>query len=177
MSDSSLSPSFYRALTSRGGPYNLILGTVLGSSLWHSFVGGTIAYGTLPRQQFGNLQARLFPRFFALQSAASLALLDFYRRSGRLSKDDKNGWLLGAMAISGVVNWLVVGPWTSSVMKKRHRRERIEGKDYSDADVSPEMQSLTKRFGVLHGVSSLLNLGFIGSCIAHAAYVGAYGAP
>ncbi|CEQ39251.1 SPOSA6832_00784 [Sporobolomyces salmonicolor] len=207
MSDSSLSPSFYRALTSRGGPYNLILGTVLGSSLWHSFIGGTTAYGTLPRQQFGNLQARLFPKFFALQSAASLALLDFYRRSGRLSRDDKNVWLLGAMAIAGVVNWLVVGPWTSGkwrrracdqatkaqegsitdldvahvhdirVMKKRHRRERIEGKAYSDADVSPEMKSLNKRFGILHGVSSLLNLGFIGSCIAHAAYVGAYGAP
>ena len=25
---------------------------------WHSFVGGPVAFGTLPRLQFGNLQAR-----------------------------------------------------------------------------------------------------------------------
>ncbi|GAA6064125.1 hypothetical protein JCM10212_006764 [Sporobolomyces blumeae] len=175
MSDA-VSPNFYRALTSARGAHNLILGTLLGSTVWHGFIGGLIAYRTLPRQQFGNLQSKLFPRYFALQATGSLALLGLYHRAGKLIKSDRNMWVLAVMLGTSAANWLVVGPWTTAVMKKRHRRERIEGKDYNAADVSPEMKALNKRFGALHGVSSMLNLGFLSAIVLATATTGAYGA-
>ncbi|GAA5885168.1 hypothetical protein JCM6882_007258 [Rhodosporidiobolus microsporus] len=180
MSDT-LSPSFYHALTHPRGAYSLVLGTVLGSSLWHSFIGGPVAYKSIPRVQFGHLQAALFPKFFALQSTASFVLLGLYGKAGRLTKaawrNDKNLWLLAAMAVSGVANWAVVGPWTSGVMKRRHRKERLEGKDYNDPSASDDMKALNRKFAKLHGISSLFNLAFLLAAVAHTAHVGAYGAP
>lgn len=99
------------------------LGTVLGSTVWHSFIGGPIAYLSLPRQQFGHLQSRLFPRFFALQSLSALALLGLYSRrpgGGELVRTfwrhgNKTVWALVVMASSGFANWLFVGPLTTGV--------------------------------------------------------------
>lgn len=97
-----------------------------------------VSYKTLPRQQFGNLQSKLFPHYFRLQSLGSLALLGLYHRAGKLVnyRTDRNLIVLSVMAVTSSLNWLIVGPWTTAVMKKRHRRERIEGKDYNAADVS-----------------------------------------
>ncbi|GAA5870808.1 hypothetical protein JCM16303_001591 [Sporobolomyces ruberrimus] len=175
MSDQIVNPSFYRALTSTRGVHNVIAGTLLGSTLWHGFIGGLVSYRTLPRQQFGNLQSKLFPHYFRLQSIGSLALLGLYHRAGKLIKSDRNMWVLSVMAVTSSLNWIIVGPWATAVMKKRHRRERIEGKDYNAADVSPEMKSLNSKFGVLHSISSLLNLGFLGAVILTTATSGAYG--
>jgi hypothetical protein len=43
-------------------------------------------------------------------------------------------------------------------MFQRHKLEKNEGKSYTEPGVSDEMKALTKRFGMLHGISSLLNL-------------------
>lgn len=76
---------------------------------------------SLPRQQFGHLQSRLFPRFFALQSLSALALLGLYSRrpgGGELVRTfwrhgNKTVWALVVMASSGFANWLFVGPLTT----------------------------------------------------------------
>ncbi|GAA5908863.1 Tmh18p [Sporobolomyces salmoneus] len=175
MSDQVVTPSFYRAVTSTRGVHNLIAGTLLGSTLWHGFIGGIVSYRTLPRQQFGLLQSKLFPHYFRLQSLGSFALLGLYHRAGKLVRSDRNMWVLSAMAVTSSLNWLIIGPWTTAVMKKRHRRERIEGKDYNSSDVSTEMKALNSKFGVLHSVSSVLNLGFLGAVILATATSGAYG--
>lgn len=94
---------------------------MLGSTVWHSFIGGPIAYMALPRQQFGHLQSRLFPRFFALQSLSAIALLGLYSRKpggGELVRTfwrhgNKTVWALVVMAASGFANWLFVGPLTT----------------------------------------------------------------
>lgn len=44
------------------------------------------------------------------------------------------------------------------------------------SQVSPEMKDLNKRFGVLHGVSSLVNLVFLAAAAGHAAWIAEYGA-
>jgi len=73
------------------------------------------------------------------------------------------------MFVSGLVNWWVVGPATVRTMKARKALETREaglGKEkgsvgYGDKgkkDVSPEMRALNVRFGILRGVSSLINL-------------------
>lgn len=105
------------------------LGTVLGSTIWHSFVGGPIAYVSLPRQQFGHLQSRTFPRFFALQSLSALALLGLYSRrpgGGELVRTfwrsgNKTVWALVVMATTGLANWLVVGPVTTGTCIRGER--------------------------------------------------------
>ncbi|GAA5973318.1 hypothetical protein JCM11641_003070 [Rhodosporidiobolus odoratus] len=185
--------STYRSLIAPRGLYSLTLGSVLGTTLWHSFIGGPaslphlpsasrrIAYTTLARPHFAALQAALFPRFFALQSIASAALLGLYARAGKVSnwktslRSDRNVWALAVMLAAGLGNWAVVGPWTTSTMRRRHRREKIEGKEYNDPTVSPQMLSLNSKFAKLHGVSSLLNLAFFLAAAGHAAVVGVEG--
>ncbi|SCV72749.1 BQ2448_4286 [Microbotryum intermedium] len=182
------------------GQYGLILGTILGSTIWHSFLAGPVsspwlkihprssiiiltlenilfphlqlAYSHLPRQQFGNLQSKLFPPFFALQSAGSLVLLGLYKRAGHvLSRHDSTSWVLGGMSVAGLLNLLIVGPWTTAIMFRRHRVERLEGTTYSAPDPSPKMKSLNKRFAIAHSISSLLNLGFVFAVVGHAAWI------
>lgn len=49
-----------------------------------------------------------------------------------------------------------------------------DGKEwYAEGPHSEEMQALNKRFGMLHGVSSLLNLGTLISLIAYGFTLGA----
>ncbi|GAA6006183.1 hypothetical protein JCM10207_000554 [Rhodosporidiobolus poonsookiae] len=179
MSDA-LSPSTWNALRSSRGIYSLVLGTTLGSTIWHGLIGGPIAYRVLGRLKFGELQSSLFPKFFALQSTASLALLGLYHRAGKLSRatlrSDRQAWMLVTMALTGLLNWAVVGPWTTAVMRRRWRKEKIEGKEYNDPSASADMKTLNKKFAKLHAASSLLNLAFMVSIIGHTAYVGTYGA-
>lgn len=73
-----------------------------------------IAYKNLPRQQFGNLQSKLFPPFFALQTGGSALLLVLYSRAHKLLRSDLNAWLLSGMGIAGLLNLTLVGPWTTS---------------------------------------------------------------
>jgi hypothetical protein len=66
---------------------------------------------------------------------------------------------ISLMAVCGAVNWCVVGPATTATMRLRKRQETVEGKKYWDQGAkSAEMAALNKRFAVLHGVSSLVNL-------------------
>ncbi|KAK4056341.1 hypothetical protein OIO90_002785 [Microbotryomycetes sp. JL221] len=157
------------------GAYSVVLGTVLGSTLWHSYIGGPVAFKALPRQQFGHLQSKLFPKFFLLQAAASGLLLHWHRRAGKLHRASWNAWLLTVMVSTGLLNLLFVGPWTTAIMKRRHKLERLEGKSYSDKPASSAMTELNKKFGIAHSVSSLANMGFTFAIIAHALSVGEHG--
>jgi len=47
-----------------------------------------------------------------------------------------NGWVLALGALgTSLINLLVVTPWTSKLMFKRHRLEKQEGKSYTDPTV------------------------------------------
>jgi hypothetical protein len=66
---------------------------------------------------------------------------------------------IATMFAAGLVNMAIVGPATSETMKQRKHQETRDGKkSYDPAPHSPEMEKLNKRFGTLHGISSLLNL-------------------
>lgn len=67
------------------------------------------------------------------------------------------------MLATGLINWLYVGPQTTEVMRlRKHQETRDEKKSYDKGPHSEEMQKLNKRFGMLHGVSTLVNLtGFV----------------
>ncbi|KAM0792892.1 hypothetical protein ACM66B_002654 [Microbotryomycetes sp. NB124-2] len=157
------------------GVYNVVLGVSLGSTVWHTLIAGPVGFKHLPRQQFGNLQSKLFPKFFALQTATAGLLLWWHHKAGKLVSSSYNAWLLAIMASTGALNLLFVGPWTTAIMHKRHKLERREGKSYTDKPASEEMSALNTKFGIAHSVSSLANLGFTFAIIGHALSVGEHG--
>jgi len=72
-------------------------------------------------------------------------------------------------------NYFVVGPLTSKTMFQRMRLEKEEGKSYNDSGVSDDMKALNRRFGMLHGVSSLANLGAVVALAFHGLWLGKSG--
>ncbi|KAF2729190.1 hypothetical protein EJ04DRAFT_502784 [Polyplosphaeria fusca] len=152
----------------------LSYGALLGSTLFQSFIGGIIAFRVLPRPQFAVLQKNTFPAYFALQTITSLIMLLTYPAGPTallpLSSTPKvhtlHSVLIGIMLVCGVLNWTWVGPQTTEVMRLRKHQETRDGKkSYDKGPHSDEMKALNRRFGILHGVSSLANLvGFLGMC-------------
>jgi hypothetical protein len=138
---------------------------------------------TPPRQSFGLLQSKLFPTYFSMSTYLSTFMLGhwLYQHPGvsramfdpaHLSSGSVvNAWILAAGFLgTSAVNWLIVTPWTSGIMFKRHRLEREEGKSYTDPNASEAMKSLSKQFATAHSVSSLLvsgGLGCAGAIIQH----------
>jgi len=113
---------------------------------------------------FGLLQQRTFPVYFCLQMALPLAVLLSHPTAGydQILATDAAIPMLVTFA-TAAVNLVAVGPATAKIMHERKAQESKEGKKYYDeGEKSPEMKKLNKRFGIMHGVSSLLNLvGFV----------------
>jgi hypothetical protein len=150
-------------------------GTLLGSTLFQSFIGGIIAFRVLPRPQFSTLQKNTFPAYFLLQTISPVLMAITYPAGWRallpnqhqqLSTDRLAFTLVATMLLTGVINMAYVGPQTTEVMRLRKHQETRDGKKSYDAGPhSDEMKKLNKRFGVLHGISSLVNLvGFLSMC-------------
>ncbi|CAF1277411.1 unnamed protein product [Adineta ricciae] len=142
-------------------PYHLLsYASVTGLTLWHSFIGGPVAFKVLPRQQFGLLQSKLFPVYFLSQSVLNgICLLTTSNRKSRRI------FLIGI--VGGLLNLIVVGPWTSKVMQERHKVEREEGKTYNETDISDRMKTLNKQFGIAHACSSLINMVIVVSLLSY----------
>ncbi|KAF2201821.1 hypothetical protein GQ43DRAFT_440246 [Delitschia confertaspora ATCC 74209] len=158
----------------------LSYGVLLGSTLYQSFLAGIIAFRVLPRPQFSTLQQHTFPVYFLLQTivpallllthpSGPAKLLSYINPLGAPSSpsylnatsptEKLSAVLIAIMFISGLVNWWVVGPATTKTMRERKHQETRDGKKSYDAPPhSKEMQALNKKFGMLHGVSSLVNL-------------------
>ena len=85
---------------------------------------------------------------------------------------DENRWSvlapLGITFVTSLVNLVLVGPATTKCMRERKSQEFKDGKkSYDEGPQSEEMQVLNRRFGYLHGASSLLNM--VG-CVATVVY-------
>jgi hypothetical protein len=73
---------------------------------------------------------------------------------------------LAIISLSGLLNWTIVGPATTSVMRERKRQETRDGKPYyQEGEKSAEMKKLNTRFGVLHGVSTVVNMVGFGASV------------
>jgi hypothetical protein len=66
---------------------------------------------------------------------------------------------------TAVVNLVYVGPQTTKVMVERKHQETRDGKKYDDKEKSEAMKALNRQFGVLHGVSSSVNLVGLGGMV------------
>ncbi|KAI9736793.1 MAG: hypothetical protein M1834_000997 [Cirrosporium novae-zelandiae] len=152
-------------------PYHIIsYGTLLGTTVFQSFVGGTVAFQRLARPQFSHLQQGIFPIYFGMQTALPVLIaLTYPVRRGLgitavFAPQNRISVLapLACMLVTGATNLLVVGPATTKCMKERKRQESKDGKkSYDSGSQSQKMVKLNKQFSRLHGLSSLVNVGGI----------------
>ncbi|KAF2824900.1 hypothetical protein CC86DRAFT_295824 [Ophiobolus disseminans] len=162
--------------------YHLLsYGTLLGSTVFQSFIGGIVAYRALPRPQFSALQKNIFPPYFTLQTLAPLAMWFTYPRSlmtaltssSAKTHDKFNAYLIGTMLATAVLNLVYVGPQTTEIMRLRKHQETRDGKkSYDTGPHSVEMQKLNKQFGILHGVSSMVNMVGFGAMVWYGGILG-----
>ncbi|GAB7322434.1 hypothetical protein MBLNU13_g03377t1 [Cladosporium sp. NU13] len=156
----------------------LTYGTLLGSNLFQTFLGGPLAFKALPRPSFSTLQQAIFPPYFTFQAALPILLAltwpgeklaqvggrELTQNSGFWGILSENNLMTAGMPVflmfaTSAANLLVFGPATTKVMKERKHQETRDGKKYYDpGEKSPEMKRLNASFGKLHGISSALNL-------------------
>ncbi|KAI9050072.1 hypothetical protein LZ554_006217 [Drepanopeziza brunnea f. sp. 'monogermtubi'] len=161
-------------------PYHIIsYGTLLGTEFFQTFIGGIVSYRALSRPQFSQLQQKLFPVYFGIQTSLPVVLALTYPASrlglgtapgfsGVLAKVNRWSVLvpIATIFVTSLVNMAFIGPATTKFMIQRKHQETRDGKKYDDpTPQSEEMQRLNKAFASMHGISSLLNLtGFIATC-------------
>ncbi|KAJ7655196.1 hypothetical protein DFH06DRAFT_1201872 [Mycena polygramma] len=163
------------------GLYLVAYGWLFGMSVWISFFGGFIAFKALPRAQFGALQHKTFPIYFSISQALVLILLALWisnhpdvttHYASPLVADVAQAYTLALVLLSQGSNYFVVGPLTSKTMFQRMKLEKDEGKTYNESGVSDGMKALNRRFGMLHGISSLANLTAVLALGFHGLWIG-----
>ncbi|KAJ4141491.1 hypothetical protein NW768_000704 [Fusarium equiseti] len=161
-----------KAVAFSPAPYHIITyGTLLGTTFFHSFINGIVMFKAVDRASFSAIQQKLFPIYFGLQTVLPGVLaLTFPGNTliglangpaGLVSEFARWHSLLpiSVMAITGAINLIVLLPMTVEVMKKRRGQVKRDGKEwYAEGPHSDEMKTLNRKFGMLHGISSLLNL-------------------
>lgn len=143
-------------------PYHVLAYSILfGSVTYQSFFAGIIAFKTLPYQQFSNLQSRVFPVYFSLQTLLSTFLL--ISKPVHFENTSKTATAtLAIVFLTSLLNLLVLSPKTRQVMEARRQQEVIDGKSCKDPEPSADMFKLNQRFKKLHGVSVASNMiGFL----------------
>ncbi|KAJ7275403.1 hypothetical protein B0H12DRAFT_1087104 [Mycena haematopus] len=172
------------SLFNPGGLYLVAYGFLFGMSVWISFFGGVIAYKTLARPQFGQLQHKTFPVYFVLSLGLASTLLGFWtvnhpavttHYTNPLVADVAQAYILALVLLAQGSNYFIIGPLTSKTMFERMKLEKDEGKGYTEPGVSDKMKGLNRRFGMLHGISSLANLGAVLALGFHGLWIGTFG--
>ena len=161
----------------------LTFSTAFGAALWVTFIGGIIMFKNLPRHQFGNLQSKMFPAYFSMVGiccAVSVASFGYLHpwNSSSVAEKYQLGFLLSSLAFN-LTNLFVFTPMTVEMMKQRHKVEREQNigdevgwsKNVQVAKVNPKLAAMNKKFGMIHGLSSLANIMAFGSLAMHSWYL------
>ena len=100
-------------------PYHLLLySTLLGTSLFQTFVNTKVCYNALPRSAFTTLQKRIFPVYFRGQTALILLSAITVPPYGLFSLVQNTiDWVPHAVAgVTAVLNLMVYEPRTRKAM-------------------------------------------------------------
>lgn len=116
----------------------LTYGTLLGSNLFQTFLGGPVAYKALPRPSFSSLQQAIFPPYFTFQAALPVLLAitwpgekvaqvggaEISQNAGFWGVFSENSLLTAGVPVAimfatSAANLLVFGPATTKVMRER----------------------------------------------------------
>merc|ERR1719187_3003304 len=125
------------------------LTTGLGTQLYVSLVSGPTMFLNLPRNTFGDIQARLFPKMGAVCMSSSLLCLGTYSASHTM---DTATLLLTTSLLVNILNSFLLFPKVTKLMLELRKHD--EGTE--------ERKAAGKRFGITHGVSNLINLVSLG---------------
>ncbi|TYH06248.1 hypothetical protein ES288_A08G141500v1 [Gossypium darwinii] len=179
-SDDSISPILS---TSIKLAHLLCFATAWGTALWVTFIGGILMFKYLPRHQFGNLQSKMFPAYFSMVGvccAVSAAAFGYMHpwKSATTTEKYQLGFLVSAFAFN-LINLFVFTPMTIEMMKHRHKVEREENigneigglKNHEVPKKNPKLAAMNKKFGMIHGLSSLINLMCFGVLAMHTWYL------
>lgn len=75
---------------------------------------------------------------------------------------------LATAFITGLANWFVLLPMSKACIVERRKQEEKDGKrSWDPPPHSQEMAALNKQFGVLHGISSLLNVVHLAASVVY----------
>eukprot|EP01129_Flabellula_baltica_P017203 TRINITY_DN9465_c0_g1_i1.p1 TRINITY_DN9465_c0_g1~~TRINITY_DN9465_c0_g1_i1.p1 ORF type:complete len:175 (+),score=31.85 TRINITY_DN9465_c0_g1_i1:14-538(+) len=143
----------------------------LGTMFWTSFIAGFIMFKNLPREVFGKLQSHLFPAYFKFGILCTLVSFSSFAMEQGQGMDPLLKEPLGVVGfqmvllivslVSVLINLVVVEPMTTKVMFARHKLEKDQKSN------SEQAKKLAKKFGMLHGISSLVNLTAFLSMLLH----------
>lgn len=150
----------------------LAVASFLGTAFYTTFIAGIVMFKNLPRQTFGKLQSKLFPIYFWL--LATTALVAF----GTLAAVTSGGVAATAATFGGkalllaaagsLANALVLEPRATDCMFERYAIENKYANGGSkSAEDEAKTKALGKRFGALHGGSSLANLVALCAMVAY----------
>ncbi|GMH37482.1 hypothetical protein BSKO_05355 [Bryopsis sp. KO-2023] len=133
----------------------IAFGAWFGASLWVSLIGGLTMFKNMPRQMFGRVQAKLFPKYFFLASTMTGVMLLTPITAAK-------PYAVIIALISSLVNWLLVEPRATKVMFERYELENTKPRD------EKKIKELYKQFSMYHGASSIFNLTALLAGFGHA---------
>jgi hypothetical protein len=144
----------------KGGRFSRVLrflhllayAVTFGSAVWMTFISGRILSRTIPREQFRNVQTKMFPYFLKFMVSGEAAVTLLYTLVNGLSSKWSILGLLFLIATT-VYNAFVLEPKTTKIYLDRLRLEKEEGRGMSE-----NLQEKQKKFNEVHGFSAILNL-------------------
>eukprot|EP00928_Gymnodinium_smaydae_P040541 TRINITY_DN27486_c0_g1_i1.p1 TRINITY_DN27486_c0_g1~~TRINITY_DN27486_c0_g1_i1.p1 ORF type:complete len:268 (+),score=35.74 TRINITY_DN27486_c0_g1_i1:174-977(+) len=108
----------------------------------------------LGKEAFSTLQAACFPEYFALQSASCILAFGCHIGASPSKKIfDSAGIAMALAVVTALINAWVLGPKTTQNMEKLY--EVTSGPKMLCAETK---KSAKKKFGMIHGISMLLDL-------------------
>lgn len=143
-------------------------GCLFGSSVYTTFLAGITMFKSLPRQTFGNLQSKLFPMYFRLHAVSLVVMLGTLKfLAGAAELPFRRPLVTVSVAfVATLANLLFLEPQSTKVMFQRYELENAGKRD------TEEYKIAAKKFGPLHGMSSLANLVALICTVAHSWWLG-----
>eukprot|EP00933_Yihiella_yeosuensis_P031235 TRINITY_DN24779_c0_g1_i1.p1 TRINITY_DN24779_c0_g1~~TRINITY_DN24779_c0_g1_i1.p1 ORF type:complete len:229 (+),score=43.97 TRINITY_DN24779_c0_g1_i1:80-766(+) len=161
----------------------------LGSNAWLFCYGPTMfkictATSWLGKEAFSTIQASVFPDYFALQTAACIVALgghfgDLWSPRSLVEGTPLNlaACAMLAALLFALLNLLVLGPKTSELMVQLYSGPTLpsNGSTPGEPLLSKEEaeKAIKRRFGMVHGISMLVNLANLGAVGAYIALTAA----
>ncbi|XP_031553001.1 transmembrane protein 205-like [Actinia tenebrosa] len=157
-------------------------GTWLGIQFWATFIAGVTMYFNMGRHAFGELQSKLFPKYFfsgACLTAITLATYCLIHPIQHWEGKDKIQSLgLLVSLICCMMNYMYLEPTTTRLMDKRYAFEKERGYGQEIGPIpdnklknDEEYLKITKSFACVHGFSSMANLMSYAGCLLHLWYL------
>ncbi|RCK63650.1 hypothetical protein Cantr_09693 [Candida viswanathii] len=136
-------------------PYHfLFYSLTFGGSAFYSFIVSPLVFKKLPREEFSNLQNKVFPTYFTGQTLAPIIL----GLAQPLAYCPFTIGLLAASSIGGALNYFWLLPVCQKIKEERNKLVADKQDVGADGQPTEEFKKLNKKFGLYHGISTLINI-------------------